>query len=65
MKFDPPHLTEGPLSGKVFVVTHGKIYPHPTIEDETVIEASVKYDVTDEFDLLAARRLARALEQSE
>lgn len=56
MKFDPPILTEGPLSGHVFVVTHGKIYPHPTIEGETIIEASVKYDVTEQFEALAAKR---------
>ncbi len=58
MKFDPPLLTVGPLSGKVYVVTHGKRYPHPTIEGETIIEASIKYDVTDQFDALVKARLA-------
>lgn len=56
MKFDPPLLTEGPLSGAVFVVTYGKLRPHPTREGETLIEASVKYDVTDQFEALAAKR---------
>lgn len=56
MKFDPPILTEGPLSHAVFVVTHGKILPHPTRGDETLIEASVKYDITDQFEALAAKR---------
>jgi hypothetical protein len=55
-KFDPPLLTEGPLSGCVYVVTHGKIRPHPTLEGETIVEASVKYDVTDQFEALAAKR---------
>ncbi len=56
MKFNPPLLRQGPLSGKVYVVTHGKEYPHPTIEGETIIEASVKYDVTDQFEALAKAR---------
>lgn len=56
MKFDPPLLTEGPLSGAVFIVTHGKVLPHPTREGETIIEASVKYDITDQFESMVARR---------
>lgn len=56
MKFDPPILTEGPLSGAVFVVTHGKILPHPTVDGETIIESSKKYDVTDQFEVLAKKR---------
>jgi hypothetical protein len=56
MKFDPPILTEGPLTGAVYVVTHGKLLPHPTREGETIIESSVKYDVTDQFNELAGRR---------
>lgn len=56
MKFDPPLLNEGPLSGAVFVVTHGKVHPHPTREGETMIEASVKYDVTEQFEALAEKR---------
>lgn len=58
-KFDPPLLVEGALSGSVFVVTHGKRRPHPTIADEELIEASVKYDVTDQFEELAAKRSAQ------
>lgn len=49
MKFDPPRLTRGPLSGRVFVVTHGKEL------GEGRIEASCKYDVTEQFDALAVQ----------
>ena len=56
MKFPVPILTEGPLSGKVYVITHGKIEPHPTIDGETMITASVKYDVTDQFNTLVVKR---------
>lgn len=55
-KLDPPMLTIGPLSGSVFVVTHGKVEPHPTRPDQTMVTASVKYDVTDQFDALVAQR---------
>jgi hypothetical protein len=58
VKFDPPILSEGPLSGRVFVVTHGKVLPHPTREGETMIESSVKYDVTDQFEALVEKRAA-------
>jgi hypothetical protein len=54
MKFDPPLLTTGPLSGKVYVVTHGKHL------DGGVVQASVKYDVTDQFEALAASRERQA-----
>jgi hypothetical protein len=56
VKFDPPLLTEGPLSGAVYVVTHGKVEPHPTREGETMVTASVKYDVTEQFEKLVAHR---------
>ena len=59
MKLDPPMLTEGPLSGNVYVVTHGKIEPHPTQEGKTVVVASVKYDVTDQFETLLRVREGR------
>lgn len=55
-KLDPPLLTEGPVSGRVYVVTHGKVEPHPRIEGQTIVTASRKYDVTEQFDALAARR---------
>jgi hypothetical protein len=55
-KLDPPMLTEGPLSGAVFVVTYGKVEPHPTMEGKTMVIASVKYDVTDQFEALAEAR---------
>lgn len=56
MKLDPPMLTIGPLSGQVFVVTHGKVVPHPTLPGRMMVTASVKYDVTDQFDALVAER---------
>ena len=49
MKLDPPLLTRGPLTGKVYVVTHGKVLPHPTRDGQTIVEASRKYDVSDQF----------------
>lgn len=49
MKFDPPLLTRGPLSGKVYVITHGKIDT-----ENGHIEASRKYDVTGQFDALVS-----------
>lgn len=52
MRLDPPMLTRGPLSGAIYVVTHGKIEPHPTIPGRTMVIASVKYDVTDQFQAL-------------
>lgn len=55
MKFDPPILSTGPLSGSVYVVTHGKVEQHPSGGPPVVI-ASVKYDVTDQFDALAEQR---------
>lgn len=51
MKFDPPFLTRGPLSGRVMVVTHGKIIGHDE-QGRPKIQASVKYDVTDQFNAL-------------
>jgi hypothetical protein len=56
MKLDPPLLTEGPLSGRVYVVTHGKVEPHPTREGESMVTASVKYDVTEQFNALVVKR---------
>jgi len=50
MKFDPPLLMEGSLTGAVYVVTHGKIL------DGGIVESSIKYDVTDQFDALVAKR---------
>jgi hypothetical protein len=49
-RLDPPLLTEGPLSGAVFVVTVGKVL------DGGMVESTTKYDVTDQFDALARRR---------
>lgn len=46
----PPMLVEGGLSNRVYVVTRYKTH------DDGLIEALEKYDVTDEFDALAAER---------
>lgn len=54
MKFDPPRLTQGGLSGAVFVVTHGKIRTEE--KGVELIEATTKYDVTTQFDVLAIER---------
>lgn len=48
-KLDPPQLRSGPLSGRVLVITHGKF-------EGDYLEASRKYDVTDQFDALARER---------
>lgn len=56
MKFDPPQLRRGPLSGRVYVVTHGKEIDLPN--GEKGINASRKYDVTDQFDALVAESLS-------
>lgn len=53
MKLDPPMLTRGPLTNKMYVVTHGKVEPHPTRPGQTMVTASVKYDVSDQFVALA------------
>lgn len=53
MKFDPPILSRGGLTGRIYVITHGKVLPHPTRAGETLIEASKKYDVTDQYEALA------------
>ena len=50
-KLDPPLLTRGPVSGRVYVVTHGKVTGHDD-EGRQRVEASVKFDVTDQFDAL-------------
>ncbi len=54
MKLDPPRLSVGGLSGRVYVTTHGKIIGE--MDGRELIESSVKYDVTDQFDALAAER---------
>lgn len=54
-KLNPPILTRGPVTGKVYVITHGKVEPHPTIPERTMVTASVKYDVTEQFEELVAQ----------
>lgn len=51
MRFDPPQIRVGELSGRVYVITHGKEVNTPTGPG---IEASRKYDVTDQFESVAA-----------
>lgn len=55
-KFDPPRLSIGGLSGRVYVTTHGKILG---VDDRgrELIQSSVKYDVTEQFDALAVERV--------
>lgn len=52
-KLDPPRLSIGGLSGRVFVTTHGKILGHDD-EGRELIESSVKYDVTEQIEALLA-----------
>jgi hypothetical protein len=60
VKFDPPILSRGGLSGRVYVITHGKVEPHPNPEyaarGESMVTASRKYDVTEQFDALTRNR---------
>lgn len=49
MKLIPPRLHLGPLSGSVYIITHGKIIEPATESKGELIEATVKYDVTDQF----------------
>lgn len=49
-RLDPPLLTQGPLSGAVFVVTVGRHLP------DGVVESTTKYDITDQFEALARLR---------
>lgn len=55
MKFDPPFLTRGPLSGAIYVITHGKIRGYDD-KGRPLIEASRKYDVTEQFNALTAEQ---------
>jgi hypothetical protein len=48
MRFDPPMLVRGALSGRVYVVTHGKIID----AEKGQIDATRKYDVTEQFEAL-------------
>ena len=50
MRFDPPRLRIGGLSGRVQVITHGKEIDLPKGKG---IEASKKYDVHDQFETVA------------
>lgn len=49
-KLNPPLLTEGPLSGDVFIVTIGRQLP------DGIVESTTKYVITDQFEALAERR---------
>lgn len=55
-KLDPPRLSVGGLSGRVYVTTHGKILGEK--DGRELIQSSVKYDVTEQFDALSADRAA-------
>lgn len=60
--FKPPRLTIGPLSGAVFVVTVGRIVGHDA-EGREQIEATTKYDVTDQFDAIVKQRVREATDR--
>jgi hypothetical protein len=60
--FKPPRLTVGPLSGAVFVVTVGRIFGHDD-EGHELIEATTKYDVTDQFDAIVRQRVQEATDR--
>jgi hypothetical protein len=55
-RLDPPLLSEGPLSGRVYVVTHGSVEFGSDENGRALITASKKYDITDQFDQLAELR---------
>lgn len=48
MKLNPPRLTRGPLSGDIFIVTHGKIMGADN-EGREIVDSTVKHDITDQF----------------
>lgn len=52
-KLDPPRLSRGGLTGRIFVTTHGKILGHDA-QGRELIESSVKYDVTEQFYAIAS-----------
>lgn len=56
MKLDPPILIQWPFVDRVYVVTHGRVEPHPTIDGQRRVIPSRQYDVTDQFTALAERR---------
>lgn len=58
MKLNPPLLLRSDLTGCVYIVTHGKERPNPNGTSKPIIEASVKYDVTAQFNTLARERQA-------
>jgi hypothetical protein len=55
-KLDPPRLSVGALSGRVYVTTHGKIIGEK--DGRELIQSTVKYDVTEQFDALSRERQA-------
>jgi hypothetical protein len=57
MKLDPPRLSIGGLSGRVYVTTHGQIVGHEGGRE--LIQSEVKYDVTEQFYALADDLLTR------
>lgn len=58
MRFDPPRIHRGALSGRIYCVTHGKVLK---IEDgQEFIQASVKYDVTEQVQRFVDEALRRS-----
>lgn len=64
-KLEPPMLTLGPLSGEIFVVTYGRVTDHPTVPDATMVIASTKYNVTDQFNDLFDQALTQIIETAQ
>ena len=57
-KFVPPRITEGGLTKAIFCVTHGKVRKGGRPQDPELIESTVKYDITEQFNTIAYRRNA-------
>jgi hypothetical protein len=51
---NPPMLMQGPLSGAVYIVTSYKVID----AERGIFEARTKYDVTAQFEAIAAARAA-------
>jgi hypothetical protein len=49
MRFNPPKLMRSSMTGAVYVVTHGTEEPHPSGDGSTIVTASAKHDVTEQF----------------
>lgn len=48
----PILLRRGGLTGRIYALTRYTEKPHPTLPDRTLIDASEKWDVTEDFQRL-------------